>query len=177
MFHKNIKKTPDKVNKGILNLKQKFVSPAGNRVRRKIALAAICSLTILVFCAFTAAMESNNIIVRASAVDGLGVGVYWDQACTNRTLSFDWGNIEPGSNNSVTIYVMNEMSSPASVSLETTNWTPSTSENVISLNWNYSGQVINSGQVIPIDLTLTVLPDINNITGFNFNTIVTANER
>jgi hypothetical protein len=177
LFGKNIKKTPDKINNGILSLRQKFVSPTGNRARRKIALAAICSLIILVFCAFTAAIESNNIIVRASSVNGLGVGIYWDQACTNKTLSFDWGNIEPGSNNSVTIYIMNEVSSPASMSLETTNWTPSASLDVISLNWNYSGQVISSGQVIPIDLTLTVLPDINNITSFSFTTIITANER
>jgi hypothetical protein len=69
------------------------------------------------------------------------------------------------------------VSSPASMSLETTNWTPSASLDVISLNWNYSGQVISSGQVIPIDLTLTVLPDINNITSFSFTTIITANER
>jgi hypothetical protein len=110
-------------------------------------------------------------------VNGVGVGIYWDQACTNRTLSLNWGYVEAGSNNSLTLYIRNEMSSEVSLSLNTINYNPSASSNYISLNWNYSVQILSPGQVIPLELTLTVLPDISGISNFSFYTIISATER
>ena len=104
------------------------------------------------------------------------MGIYWDQACTNRTLSLNWGNIEAGSNNTLIIYIRNEMSSDASLSLHTINYSPSASSGYISMNWNYAGQVLSAGQVIPLELTLTVLPNISGITNFSFNTTITITE-
>ena len=103
-------------------------------------------------------------------------GIYWDQACTNRTLSLNLGTIEAGSNSTLTVYVKNEGNSPASLSLGTSNWTPSTASSYMSLNWNYSGQVLSVGQVIPLELTLTVSPTVSGITDFSFNTTITASE-
>ena len=170
MFCKSLKKVPDKINKGTVNLKSPLISPTGNHARRKILLATIGLLTVFVFCGVFAAIGSNSNFVHANTVNGLGVGIYWDQTCTNKTLSLDWGHIDAGSNNTLTIYIRNEMSSAASLSLQTTNYTPIASSNYISLNWNYSGQVLSSGQVIPIELTLTALPDISGITDFSLNT-------
>ncbi len=176
MSNKSLRKLPHKINKGIKNLRQTFTIPTGNHAHRKIMLAVICLLSLFVFCAATV-FESDKIVAHASSVNGIGVGIYWDQACTNRTLSLNWGNIEAGSNNTLMIYISNEMNSKASLSLEMTNWTPSASSNYISLNWNYSGQILSPGQVIPIQLNLTVSHDILDISNFSFNTLITANER
>jgi hypothetical protein len=177
MICNSLRKAPKKINKQIANLRVRHINPTRNHTRRKVTLATICLLSIFVFCAATAVIGSNNRFVHASNVNGLGVGIYWDQACTNRTLSLNWGPIDAGSNNTLTIYIRNEMSSTASLSLQTTDFNPSTSSNYIALNWNYSGQVLSAGQVIPIELTLTVLPEISGITNFSFNTIITATER
>ena len=168
---------PNKVNKRTVHLSTSFTIPTGNRTRRKITLAATCLLSLFVFCAVTAAIGSSNNFVHASSVNGLGVGIYWDQSCTNKTFSISWGQLDAGSNNTLTIYIRNEMSMQASLSVKTTNYTPSAALDLIALNWNYSGQVISAGQVIPLELTLTVLPNINGITNFSFNTIITASER
>jgi hypothetical protein len=173
LFHKSLKKAPDKFNKEGVNLKAQRVISTGNHARRKVILAAICLLTVFVFGTVIVTVSNSN-FVHASSVNGVGVGIYWDPACTNSTLSLNLGNIEAGSNNTLTLYIRNEMSSEVSLSLNTINYTPSSSSNYISLNWNYSGQVLSPGQVIPLELTLTVLPNIIGISNFSFNTIITA---
>jgi hypothetical protein len=176
LFSTSFRKMPYNITKETTNLRRQFSFPTENHARRKIILAVICLLSIFVFCCITV-IESDKIIAHASSVNGNGVGIYWDQACTNRTLSFNWGNINAGSNNTVTIYIKNDLSSAALLYLKTTNWTPSDSLNYITLNWNYSGQVLSPGQVIPIQLNLTVSQDIIDITNFSFSTLITASER
>jgi len=177
MFWESLRKVPDKINERIVNLKVTLVIPIGNHAHRKVILAAICLLSIAIFGAVMAAIGSSKTIVYASSVNGLGAGIYWDQACTNRTLSLNWGPIEAGSNNTLTIYIKNESNSADSLSLQTSNWTPSTSLGYMSLNWNYSGQVLSVDQVIPLELTLTVSPTISGITNFSFDTTITTSER
>ncbi|MGA3289273.1 MAG: hypothetical protein ABSD42_03415 [Candidatus Bathyarchaeia archaeon] len=65
----------------------------------------------------------------------------------------------------------------ASLSSETSNWTPSTALSYISLNWNYSSQVLSADQAIPLELTLTMYPAISGITKFSFETTITTSER
>jgi hypothetical protein len=137
-------------------------------------ITTICILTIVILGALTENFGSNKNLVNAGPVKAFGVGIYWDQACTNRTLSLDWGSIEAGSNKTLTIYIKNEANSEVSVWLGAANWTPSASLDYISLNWNYSGQILKADEVIPLELTLTVYPNISGITGFNFDTIITT---
>lgn len=176
MFNERLRKVSDKMNKGIANLRVPLVTPAGNQVRKAI-FATVCLLSIVVLGAAIAGFGSNKSVVYASSVKGIGVGIYWDQACTNRTLSLDWGTLDAGSNNTLTVYVKNEGNSAASVSLETSSWNPSTALDYMSLSWNYSGQILNVDQVIPLELTLTVAPTISGITNFSFNTTITASEQ
>lgn len=176
MFCESLKKVQYKIIEGMVNLRVPLTIPTGNHVHRKVVLAAICLLTIVVFGAVMAATGLSKPFVYASSVEGLGVGIYWDQACTNRTLSLDWGAIEAGSNNTLTVYIKNECNSEASLWLGTSNWTPSAALDYMSLNWNYSGQVLKVNQVIPLELTLTVYPTISGITDFSFKTIITISE-
>ncbi|MGD0646223.1 MAG: hypothetical protein ABSA75_15120 [Candidatus Bathyarchaeia archaeon] len=177
MFCERLRKVPDKIKGGIVNLRAPLTIPNGNHVRRKVILAVVCMLTIVVLGVIIGAFGSSKTIVYASSVQGVGVEIYWDQACTNRTLSLHWGLVGAGSNNTLTIYVKNEGNSAVSLWLGTSNWTPSASLGYMSLNWNYSGQVFSVDQVIPLKLTLTVSPTISGITGFSFDTIITASER
>jgi hypothetical protein len=111
--------------------------------------------------------------VHANVV-GLGARIYWDQGCTNRTLSLDWGSFEPGSNKTLTAYVRNEDDSEACLSMATSNWAPSAASSYMTLNWNYSGQILGVDQVIPLELTLAISADIIGITHFSFDTTITT---
>ena len=149
-----------------------------NRIKRgKVILTATCMLTIVVLGITLGIFGSSKGFVNASAVKGFGIGIYWNQACTNRTSSIDWGLIQADSNNTITVYIKNEGNSAASLSLETSNWTPSIALRYMSLNWNYSGQVLSEDQVIPLEITLTISPTIYGITNFSFIIIITASER
>jgi len=176
MHSKSLRKMPDKITEGKLSLKMPSTNPNGNHIHRKVILAAICILTIVVVGATIGSFGSSKTIAYGSSVQGRGAGIYWNQACTNSTLSLNWGLIKAGSNNTLTVYIKNEINSAASLLLGTSNWTPSTSLRYISLNWNYSGQVLRVDQAIPLELTLTVSPTINKITDFSFNTIITITE-
>jgi hypothetical protein len=177
MFCESPKKVPHKINGGIVNSGAPLTIPNGDNVRRKVILAAVCMLTIVVLGIIIGAFDSNKTIVYASSLNGFGAGIYCDQACTNRILSLDWGLLRAGSNNTLTIYVKNEGNSAVSLWLGTSNWTPSAASDYMSLKWNYSGQVLIVNEVIPLELTLTVSPSISGITGFSFDTIITTTER
>jgi len=112
----------------------------------------------------------------AATVETVGVGVYWDSGCSNRVSSIEWGTIEAGAVKTVTVYVRNEGDVTISLSLSTTNWSPSTASKYMSLSWNYDGQPINPNGVIPVTLTLSVSPSITGISSFSFDIIITCVE-
>ena len=177
MSSESISKVPDKINKRKVNFRVSLNTPNNKHVYRKAILAATCILlTIVILYTCVEAFGSSKGFVHASAVKGFGFGIYWNQACTNRTSSIDWGPIQADSNNTITIYIKNEGNSEASLWLGTSDWNPSIALTYMSLNWNYSGQALSEGQVIPLELTLTVSPTISGITNFSYITIITAIE-
>jgi hypothetical protein len=175
MFRNTLRKVLG--NEWIVKLRSPFTTQSGNNLRRKAILTAMYMLTVIVLGAIIVNFGSNIAVVHAGSVKGLGVGIYWDLACTNRTVSLDWGYVAAGSSNSLTVYVKNEGNSAVSLWLTTSNWTPTISSSHMSLNWNYSGQILDTGQKIPLNLTLTVDPALTGVTNFAFDTtIITANE-
>ncbi|MEM2129378.1 MAG: hypothetical protein QXZ70_02145, partial [Candidatus Bathyarchaeia archaeon] len=109
-------------------------------------------------------------------VKTLGVGVYWDQNCTNTVTLIDWGMIEPGSINNETVYVRNEGNMAANISMATENWNPQNASNYLALNWNYNGQQLNPSEAVQIVLSLAVSSSIQGIENFSFDVIVSVND-
>lgn len=173
MLSKILRKTQDQTPEGKTKSRMTFATPIGH-VRRKAIFAIICILTIIILGMIAQSFDSSKSVVHASSIKGIGTGIYWDQNCTNSTLSLDWGLITSGSNNTLTVYVRNEGNSEITLLLRTSNWNPSISSDYISLNWNYSGQVLSTSQMIPLKLTLTVNSNTSEITGFEFDTILSA---
>ncbi len=176
MIHDGIIRSLPKIKKEIVNFSERLTIPIGKHVNRKAIFATICLLTIVVLGAVISGFGSGKNFVSASSVEGVGVGIYWNQACTNNTISINWGTIGAGSNSTLTVYIKNEGNSAASLSLGTTNWTPPATLDYMSLTWNYSGQILNVDQVIPLKLILTVAPTIIGITNFSFNIIITSSQ-
>jgi hypothetical protein len=119
-------------------------------------------------------VQTNRTISNSGVVKGIGVGVYWDSACTNRTSSISWGVLDPGSDKTVTVYVRNEGNSVATLSKATQNWNPSTASSSMTLNWNYAGQTLSVNQVLQMKLTLVVSATVSGITSFSFDITIIA---
>ncbi|MCK4884433.1 hypothetical protein KAS24_00030, partial [Candidatus Bathyarchaeota archaeon] len=55
------------------------------------------------------------------------------------------------------------------LSMSTSNWSPSTAPNYISLNWNYNGQPVNPNGYVGVTFTLNVSGSIAGISSFGFD--------
>jgi len=119
-------------------------------------------------------VQTSRTVSNVGSVKGIGVGIYWDSTCANRTSSINWGILEPGSNKTITVYVRNEGNSVATLSKVTQNWNPSTASSSLTLNWNYAGQTLSVNQVLQIKLTMVVSSTISGITNFSFDITITA---
>ena len=118
--------------------------------------------------------QANRTVSNAGSIKGIGVGIYQNQNCTTAVSSIDWGILDPGANATKTVYIRNEGNSAATLSMATSNWSPSNASSHISLNWNYAGQNLTVSQVIPVVFTLSVSSSISGITNFSFDITVTA---
>jgi hypothetical protein len=130
---------------------------------------------VLASIAVVYALTSVSVYLSSiGTVKALGVGVYWDNGCSQAVSSIDWGLADPGSVKNVTIYIRNEGTAPITLSLQTSNWNPPNAANYISLSWNYNGQAINANQVIAVTPSLSVSPNIQGITSFSFDITISA---
>ena len=122
----------------------------------------------------SSAITNNKTVSSNGSVKGVGVGVYWNQACTNATSSISWGILDPGSNVNKTIYIRNEGNTAATLSMTTSNWNPTNASSYMTLSWNYGGQTLSVNQVVQVKLTLSVSSSVTGITNFSFDITITA---
>ena len=115
------------------------------------------------------ATQTSRTVSNAGTVKAIGVGVYWGNECTNATSSVDWGTLEPGSSENITCYIRNEGNSVSTLSMYTSNWSPSNASGYMSLSWDYCEQPINVDEVIQVMFTLSVDAGISGITSFSFD--------
>ncbi len=84
-------------------------------------LAVLLSIVALTMPASESIQASVRIVGRGT-VKAVGVGVFLDSNCTNPVSFIDFGMVEPGSMNNMTVYVRNEGNVAASISMATENW-------------------------------------------------------
>ena len=143
---------------------------------RKEALVAGAALTLVTYVLALSltthvfsADQTSRTLSNAGSVMTIGVGVYEDSGCTDRLSSIDWGTLEPGSTENVACYIRNEGNSVSTLSMTTSNWSPSGASSYMSLTWDYGGESINVDEVIQVTFTLSVDVDIEGITNFSFD--------
>jgi hypothetical protein len=150
-------------------------SKNGRGIILRVSLAFIFGALLIGLLGTTLSLvQTSRTVSSVGSVKGIGVGIYWNSACTNRTSSINWGLLEPGSNKTVAIYVRNEGNAVTTLSKAAQNWNPSAAPSYMTLNWNYAGQTLSVNQVLQVKLTLVVLPSIAGITSFSFDITITA---
>jgi hypothetical protein len=148
---------------------------AMQRIRIGIFLAVV-SIGIVATTLVSALLLSNQTIPSTGNLKTIGVGVYWDQACTSRVSSIDWEMMEPGTSKSFTVYVQNNGTVAEVLSMSTGNWNPSSASSQISLMWNCTNYLLAHGSVVGAVLTLSVSSNATGITGFGFDITITGTE-
>jgi hypothetical protein len=120
------------------------------------------------------AAVANRTVANTGSIKTVGVGVYSDQAATSPLSSINWGTLDPGSNVNKTVYIRNEGTAAATLSMSTSNWSPSNAATYMTLSWNYNGQTVNVNQVVQVKFTLAVSSSVSGITNFSFDITITA---
>jgi hypothetical protein len=94
--------------------------------------------------------------------------VYSDNACTSPTGNLNWGSISPGDTETATVYVKNTGDSNSiTLSIQTSNWNPTSASHYLTLTWDKQGTVLAPGQSTEATITLTVSSSITGITSFS----------
>jgi hypothetical protein len=144
---------------------------------QKIAIGTASAIAALALVATVLGLlVTTSTITNTGNVKAVGVNVYWDGACTNVTSSIDWGALDPGGAESVTVYVLNSGSVPLSLSITTSNWVPSAASDYMTLAWNRQSYVLSAGSHVQAVLTLSVSSSVNSVTSFSFDITITGTE-
>jgi hypothetical protein len=121
------------------------------------------------------AVQPSRTVPNAGTVNTFGVGVYQESGCINALRFIDWGVLEPGSSENVSCYVRNELSSVSTLSMYTSDWSPLSASDYLSLSWDYGGQSVDVDERVQVTFTLSVDATIEGITNFSFNITIAAN--
>ena len=145
--------------------------------RRKLAKLVLAASAVVILCFILSALtianvsslyQTSNTISSVGTFRAIGIDVYWDEGLTNKVTTINWGLLAPGSQKTYTTYVSNEGILPLTLSMSTSNWSPPSASNYLTLTWNCEGQTVNAGEAVQVTFTLTVSEGITGIENFNF---------
>jgi len=129
-------------------------------------------VSAVMFAVISVVQLSQFRISSVASVKTVGVTVWQDINITTQVTLIDWGVITPNENTTFTCYIKSEANVPSTLFLSTENWQPTNATTWINLSWNLEGAPIDVGEVLQANLTLTVSPDIENVTNFSFDIII-----
>ena len=115
----------------------------------------------------------NRSSLKVSAVEAaVTLGVYWDANCSTPVQSIDWGNLVPGEQKKIPMYVRNEGNDSCLLSLQAVDWQGDNASNCVS--FSCEEPQIMSGKTVQISPSLLVFSNASAISSFSFNIIMVA---
>ena len=141
---------------------------------REKVMAVIMIATILIAGAIL--LHATKTIPSTGTIKSLDFEVFANPDCTVIVERVNWGTVNRGSTVGITVYIKNIKNTNFTMSMNTTNWVPTIAEANIILAWNYTGELIEPNQVIPVQLLLMVNPNIENVVQFSFDININAEE-
>jgi hypothetical protein len=135
-------------------------------------------LIMLIALGLTLVSSFWEIIPKKSfALEALQIGVYWDYSCTSQVFSIGWGQLTPGSNREVVIFVRNDnLNKPCFIFMWTREWIPNQADKFVFLSWDYEGQGIEPKKVIPVNLNLRIAKGIRGFTDFSYTMVILGSD-
>ncbi|MCK4433977.1 hypothetical protein KAU92_00700 [Candidatus Bathyarchaeota archaeon] len=140
-------------------------------------ILTIATIGIVVSVLATSLLVAYQGFPNAGNVRAVGVGVYWDNACTSNVTDIDWQFLEPGDTANKTVFIKNGGTLPLVLTMTTDNWNPTTASDYITLSWDRENYVLNTtAPVVQAVLTLSVSSDISGVGAFSFDITITGTE-
>jgi hypothetical protein len=145
-------------------------------VSRQRTLLVVFAIVLLVVTIFLMLSRLYSVVRNASAVESVGVGIYWDSNCTKPVTFIDWETLSPGSTTSVGVYLRNNDDNMIvrELLVRTENWSSSKASENMQLSLNCSAEVIHLNQTVRAYFQLYVSDKIVGVTTFAFNIVVSS---
>jgi hypothetical protein len=141
-----------------------------------IAIIAL-TITALALTLTTAAVLSNNQTVPLTGtINAVNLGVYTDSACTISATALTVGTLNPGASATQTVYVKNTGNVPETLTMTSSNWTPTNANTYLTLSWNRQNTVLTAGTSIQATLTLTAAANTGTLTTFSCDVTLTGTQ-
>jgi len=141
---------------------------------QKTATIAVITITVIGLFLALSTIGALGAPRGSGRVRAVNVGVYLDSDCTISCTSINWGNINPGSTVTKTIYIKNLGSTTLSLQLSTINWKPRKAMSLITLSWNLDNYQLSAGKTVPATLTLTAASNMGSLRDFSFVVVITG---
>jgi hypothetical protein len=136
---------------------------------RKRSAELILTIATIVIASFVALGIVKNPITNVSAIITSGIGVYWDQTCTQKISSITWGMLSPGQVRSVVVYIRNEGVNITYLDITEANWIPANAGQYFSFKWDCATAKLLPTKIVKITATLAVSPNIHGVDTFSFD--------
>jgi spore coat protein U-like protein len=107
------------------------------------------------------------------------IQAFYDQACTSKVTTIDWGNIYPNNQTIVlnqTVWVKNFGTKTVTLNLTTSNWSPADANLYMTVGWDREADTLAGGQVLSANITLTISANIINSDVGSFSFDIQINE-
>jgi hypothetical protein len=141
-----------------------------------IAIIAL-TITALALALTTAAvLSSSQNVPLSGTINAVNLGVYTDSQCTIPATALTVGTLNPGGTTTQTVYVKNTGNIPETLTMTTTNWTPSNANTYLTLSWNLQNTVLNAGAKATATLTLTAAANTGTLTTFSCDVTLTGTQ-
>jgi hypothetical protein len=137
-----------------------------------IAGVLIATIIVLVGVLYVVTNQIHN----TGTINVIGCNIWANPTLTTPLKSINWGTLNPSDIYAIVCWVQNNGTANVTLSFTTFNWIPSIAQQYLTLSWNYSGQILQPTNVIPIQISLQVSPSIIGVTNFSFDTNITATQ-
>ena len=102
------------------------------------------------------------------------IDLFCDSNCSDQLVELCWGELEPGISVSKTMYIMNRGNTPVILKCLIENWRPVESIKYISIIWDKEEAVLAVGEFMCSKFTLSVDPNIPDISDYSFDISIEA---
>jgi len=113
-------------------------------------------------------------IPSVGRIRAINCAVYADAACTIEVTEIDWGTLSPGDLAGLTVYIKSIGNENFTMTIHSEQWVPVYADTYLTLDWNYTGVLIEPNDVVPTLITLYVDPTIAGVDTFSFLIVITA---
>jgi len=134
-------------------------------------VAAGISLTLV-----TAGIIATQTITSNGTVKRINIGVYSESQCNLNCTTINWGTLDPGNSTSKIIYVKNTGTDPVTLTMTAESWAPKKAGDCLTLTWDRQGTVLQGGDSISANLTLSAASDTSDIKNFSFDIVIKGEE-